>query len=403
VINLLKSSVFFFALLLALGFMVNPGQTQSAFPLPARDSIELLTNGDFETDLNTDKIPGGWTGKNTSLTKSDKLKCNKPDDVIAHSGECAFMFRGNPGGIASKLMQTISDVSALTDGSTVQFSAYIDPRSGTLGAIFGKAKISLSDDSKITLKLVIPAGNDYSQVVDSAVLNLAGETITQVKIQFITKQTQGKFLIDATSLIVISPELPTVTPENTDIPNTPTTTPTDDATQTPPLTETPTATPFAFDCNQLIATWSNDAFHENRIFVYLMNKSDKDAELLRVQVAWQDLTMPFDGMYLGAMSMYDDVHWSGGLPDNDNSVPGQTSVDTGILTEGFRDLTAQNDVLWEAVFFDGPAELGEHMVVEDFSAYFTFDIPGAFEDCVIELQNLYPDGTPTSTPIPHLN
>ncbi|HEX2619836.1 MAG TPA: hypothetical protein VHL11_06810, partial [Phototrophicaceae bacterium] len=53
-----------------------------------------LTNGDFE-DYNSSKFPDGWQVKGT-LVKS-KVKCNKPDKVVAWSGECAWLTKGVPG------------------------------------------------------------------------------------------------------------------------------------------------------------------------------------------------------------------------------------------------------------------------------------------------------------------
>ncbi|HEX2621645.1 MAG TPA: FG-GAP repeat protein, partial [Phototrophicaceae bacterium] len=213
-------------LLLILGSasLLYAGQT---LPLPSRTDTELLLNGSFETDTNTDKIPDDWNSRNTSVLKSDKIKCDKVDSPVAYDGTCAFMFRGNPDGSSSNLSQVVSDLTPLTDGVTVQFSAYIDPRSGTPGATFGKAQITLSDATKINLKLAIPgsqklmldqavvnAVEDYVQVTDSTTLALGAVTITKVKVKFSNNQNKGKFLIDAASLVV-SVEDPTSTPTST--------------------------------------------------------------------------------------------------------------------------------------------------------------------------------------------
>src|SRR5690606_27806401 len=100
-------------------------------PLPldegqSRATIDLLTNNGFEADANGDKIPDGWSGKKTDLPKKDKLKCNKNGKVFTNSGECAFMFKGNPDGSKSKLKQSITNTDAIVNGSTLIFSAYVD-------------------------------------------------------------------------------------------------------------------------------------------------------------------------------------------------------------------------------------------------------------------------------------
>ncbi|HEX2620686.1 MAG TPA: FG-GAP repeat protein, partial [Phototrophicaceae bacterium] len=213
------------------------GQAQIPLPQPERTTIELLTNGGFETDSNSDKIPDDWSDSHIEIKKSDKLKC---DPTLAHTGNCAFMFRGNPDGSTSQVSQSVTDVSALVDGATLRFSAFIDHRSGTPGAAFGKVKITLSDGSKQSLKLLIPSAATYTEVTGDLTLNLSGETVTRVKVMFVNSQSKGKFFIDDTRLIVINDILPT--PTNTDI--TVTLSPT--ITQSPTLTMTgtlPTATP----------------------------------------------------------------------------------------------------------------------------------------------------------------
>lgn len=193
------------ALCLAGVSLLQAGRT---LPLPgSRVTVELLTNGDFEYDGDTNKIPDDWLPKNTHIAKSDKMKCEKRSGPIAHDGKCAFMFRGNPGGAASNIAQTLTDFSALTEGSTLEFTTYIDPRRGVPGTTFGKAQVRFSDGRKLTLKLRIPERanrgvDDYVPVTDSAVLEIGGATITRVKIKFSYNRSSGKFLIDSASLTV---------------------------------------------------------------------------------------------------------------------------------------------------------------------------------------------------------
>ncbi|HEX2620322.1 MAG TPA: hypothetical protein VHL11_09250, partial [Phototrophicaceae bacterium] len=221
---------------------------QSLVPLPGRTSTELLTNASFETDANTDKIPDDWTAKNTTVSKSDKMKCDKPSNPVAHTGTCAFMFRGNSGGSGSKISQSVTDLTSLVDGSTLIFSAYVDPRSGVAGSKIGKAIIGLGDGTKLKLKLTLPSSTirsieDYVQVSDSSPLNLNGTTVNKVKVDLLYGGVNGKFFLDDASLVVTTEG--GSTPTSTSTSDTPTETPTITPTSTPEgPTDTPTSTPI---------------------------------------------------------------------------------------------------------------------------------------------------------------
>ncbi|HEX2621529.1 MAG TPA: FG-GAP repeat protein [Phototrophicaceae bacterium] len=221
-------------------------QPQS-LPLSGKTTTELLTNGSFESDTNADKVPEGWKATGTKLAKSDTLKCDKPDSPVAHTGNCAFLCRGNPDGLASSLNQKVADVSSFTDDSTVTFSAYLDPRSGVPGATFGVTKIILSDSTKLKLKLVIPEANaaigirevvDYVQVSDNTILNLSSSSVSKIKVKLLDDQNKGKFLIDDVSLIIGNGDTNTATSTSTS-----TTTTTDQPTITSTSTNVATAIP----------------------------------------------------------------------------------------------------------------------------------------------------------------
>lgn len=234
----------FFVIICLATLTLSFTQAQTTLPLPGKSSIELLTNPGFEADTDANKIPDGWKAKNTTITKSDKIKCDKPDSTVAHSGNCAFMFRGNPNRTTSVLSQKLTDFSSLTDGATVTFSAYIDPRSAKPGTTFAKAKIVVSNNTKLKLKLVVPESDTYTQVSDSTVLNLAGKAIIKLQVKLLNDQSKGKFLIDDASLTV-SEIVPTATPTS-ELTNTPveaTPTPTTEASATSTSTEQPSITP----------------------------------------------------------------------------------------------------------------------------------------------------------------
>ena len=179
-------------------------------PLPldggqSRATVDLLTNAGFEINTDGDKIPDGWNGKKTDLSKADKLKCNKDGKVFAHSGNCAFMFKGNADGTKSKLQQTLANPAAIVDGSSLTLSAYVDPKSAAPASKIAMAKVKLSDGSKIKVQLAIPANpaSGYSLLTESAPVTIPnGVTITKALVDFRYGGTSGKFFVDDASLTV---------------------------------------------------------------------------------------------------------------------------------------------------------------------------------------------------------
>ncbi len=201
--------------------------------LHTRAEIELLTNGGFEINIDGDKIPDSWAGKKTDLIKKDKLKCTKNGKVFASSGDCAFMFRGNPDGSNSKLKQTITNTEMIVDGSMLTFSAYVAPRSAIPDSKIAVAKVKFSDSSKVKLQLKIPVSpvSGYILLTESAPVSIpGGVTITKAVVNLRYKETSGKFMIDDVSLTVPGIEAP------------PTHTPTSAPTLAPP-TNTPAPDP----------------------------------------------------------------------------------------------------------------------------------------------------------------
>jgi hypothetical protein len=165
-------------------------------------TVNLLVNGGFEIDSDGDKLPDGWTAKKTDANKADKLKCDKADKIVAHSAPCAFAFSGNPDGSPSALSQQVSDFSALTHGATLTLSAWIDPKSASVGTKFAQVKISYGDGSNTKLKLSLPEGDGYLQQTDSATLDLTGRMVQSVKVDLKYDQSDGKFYVDDVTLTV---------------------------------------------------------------------------------------------------------------------------------------------------------------------------------------------------------
>jgi hypothetical protein len=164
-------------------------------------TVELLTNGDFENDTDSNQIPDGWTGKKLNVDGKDKIKCNKSGKTFAQSGNCAFMFKGNADGGKSTLSYTVTSPSVITDGSTLAFSAWVNPRNTPQGTNFAQVTVKFSSGEPLKLSLTLPASDGYSQVIDTAVMSLSGRTLQEVKVDFSHKGTRGKFLLDNVSLV----------------------------------------------------------------------------------------------------------------------------------------------------------------------------------------------------------
>ncbi|MBC8170888.1 MAG: FG-GAP repeat protein [Anaerolineae bacterium] len=192
--------------ILAMTSLLTLSQDNQPLPVPRnnRAVAELLINGGFETDIDADKIPDDWQAKATITAKSDKLKCNKPGKLVAHTGNCAFMFRGNADGKVSKIQQTLSDVSGFVDGVPITFSVFIDPGIVGPGTKIGKVAITYTDGSKSKLQLQIPIdASGYQLIGYTETLNIPeGASVEKVKIQFSYVASTGKFYLDDVSLSV---------------------------------------------------------------------------------------------------------------------------------------------------------------------------------------------------------
>lgn len=162
--------------------------------------VELLTNGGFEIDVDTDGIPDDWTGKNTNVNKKDKRKCNTDTKTIAYSGECAFFFMGNPASpVGSRLIQTVGDLSLVVDGAGITLSAYLDRRNAPVNHKVAQVKVQYTDGSNDKLLLRIE-GSGYTQLSDSLTLDFAGRTLDSIKADVRYKSTGGKYYVDEVSL-----------------------------------------------------------------------------------------------------------------------------------------------------------------------------------------------------------
>lgn len=162
--------------------------------------IELLTNGGFEQDNNGDKVPDGWTPKNLS---KDKVKCNKPGKVVAHTGECMFQFSSAPGE-NSKLVQELDLSIGLQPGQILSLSGFVQARGKVNGKVQLKVKYintNLAKD-KLTVKLTEPIA-DWQTLADMLQVMLRGDPKT-LKMTVQNKGTAGKLRFDALSVRLLN-------------------------------------------------------------------------------------------------------------------------------------------------------------------------------------------------------
>ncbi|HEX2619710.1 MAG TPA: hypothetical protein VHL11_06175, partial [Phototrophicaceae bacterium] len=167
-----------------------PTATPTATPTEIPYGTELVVNGGFE---DTALLP--WSVKNNT---GDKIKCDKPGKPVAHTGTCAFRFKGGVGE-KGKLLQ-ILDLTTVTfaAGDTLEFSLYLNASSA---AATGKAKlvIQYADDTAshiLSLNLVTTAG--YQRLDDEYIL-LSG-AVSKLKILVKHKSPAGKIYLDDISL-----------------------------------------------------------------------------------------------------------------------------------------------------------------------------------------------------------
>jgi hypothetical protein len=153
--------------------------------------VELLVDGGFEA------AASNWTVRNTT---SDKVKCNKPNKVIAHTGNCAWRFKGGAGENA-KIRQVMTTGANIGDRLTL--SGVVNAS----GDVNSKVKIVITyqdqniPKSKLTVNVntvtngYVPLAN--FQPVLTTYIDAPPE---KLKFQVKNSSTSGKIYYDALSL-----------------------------------------------------------------------------------------------------------------------------------------------------------------------------------------------------------
>ncbi len=155
---------------------------------------ELLANGGFETDANADKVPDGWTLLNKT---GDKLLC---DPAKAHSGNCAFNFKG--GVPENAKLSQVADLTGMTfaTGDTLSLSAWFKAVSASAKTKFTLSVTYTGNPIPVKTKLTVKQHAGYTQreVPDYA---LTSGTVDQIKVTFQHMSPAGTVYVDDASLI----------------------------------------------------------------------------------------------------------------------------------------------------------------------------------------------------------
>jgi CSLREA domain-containing protein len=160
--------------------------------------LELVSNGGFEAkDASSGKpnlLP--WVAKGAT---QDKIKCNKPDKIVARSGDCAYQFKGSVGE-NSKIQQNAFTVGLpFAVGDLLDLSVYVNAGSS---AAKGKIKVRVkysdgTDTGKITEAIITTT--EYTEIPGGYVL--VSGAVSKIKVGIQNSSTSGKVYIDDVSLL----------------------------------------------------------------------------------------------------------------------------------------------------------------------------------------------------------
>lgn len=184
-----------------------PTPTPTSTFTPDPDApIEKVVNGGFEeTRLANNRLPTVWTVKRT---EADRVRCDQVDEnavvvvKYAHTGSCAFRFKGQTERQAGNLTQML-DIADITIGDTLTLSAYFKG-GGVNGNNRVVALIALTGGDKVTLRSTSPKGTfDYAVVSDVYTVSKA---LKRIKVRVIFVGKKGQLYVDDVSLAVTKAE-----------------------------------------------------------------------------------------------------------------------------------------------------------------------------------------------------
>ncbi|GEM_PF-1979451 len=174
-------------------------------PPPSEVEDDLLKNGSFEGGLTQGKKPSFWA----LIIKQDIRRCSQEISIsgvgnvdVAHSGRCAFEFKGTQTTDSIRQMVVLGSLSA---GSTVEFDGFSAASAATVGGGLVKAMLIYGNGTKTPVTVTLPSGSaDYAPfgfTVDA--LDTAG--LSKINLRLTYKGATGKLWVDSMSLVVIAP------------------------------------------------------------------------------------------------------------------------------------------------------------------------------------------------------
>lgn len=155
--------------------------------------IDLLVNGGFEDDLNGVSTLAPWRIRNRS---QDRIICRPAN---AHSGECAFRFRGGTGENSRLIQRQNVEAYQLGAGDTLTLSLWVNAVNARRG---GTVILTLiyTDGTMERVRLQLPRRSaGYVQLSQEIALQkpLAG---VRLFVQYINPNGAGRIWIDDVSL-----------------------------------------------------------------------------------------------------------------------------------------------------------------------------------------------------------
>jgi hypothetical protein len=160
--------------------------------------VEVLMNGGFEMLID------GWKGKNLSR---DRVKCNKDttgdgnaDKVVARTGVCAFMFKGDVGEF-SQITQILDPAAQpYAAGDSFAFNGYFKAKPNVAARVRMTVKYTDITLPKSKIKADILPSDDYAPILEFTTINGAMSVI-KVRVQHFS--TSGKLWVDDLSVLWI--------------------------------------------------------------------------------------------------------------------------------------------------------------------------------------------------------
>jgi hypothetical protein len=172
--------------------------TITVTPTATPEGIELLGNGDFESQAASARDLTPWTLKNPS---GDKIKCNKETKIIANTGECAFMLRGAVGELTSLTQKVAVESFTFAPDETLTLIAYVNAKGVPQGKF--KLRVKYVDTTLPTGKLNLDLIQTDGYELLSGDVTLLDDEVASIKLTISHRTPSGKVYVDTISLLQI--------------------------------------------------------------------------------------------------------------------------------------------------------------------------------------------------------